>query len=120
MVKTLFEVGEVSAPTLLFLLGIFGTVIGIVLSFSAQQNPVTPEEVKVFGVNILSGMGLAYMTSAVGIGGSVTLYWLDSFGFQPCANALKVSFRELLFETVFPVIDGDTFDLQPEGESHVT
>lgn len=100
---------------ILFYLGLLGTVIGIVLALAGQGVPGTPEEAKLFSFGMMKGMGLAYITSMVGMSGALVLYFLQGMLERNTAR-LYLTFTGIMFVYLLPVVETDTDEKGDWGE----
>ena len=92
----------------LFNVGFLGTLVGIILALAVQSIPANVEQIREFSFGILSGAGLAYTTSALGIGGGHILFGLHG-SIDEGATDIAFRFRTKMFEAVFPVIHSEEF-----------
>jgi len=102
----------------LFAVGFLGTIIGIVIALATQFAPETTEETKAFVFNIISGMGLAYVTSMFGLGSGLILYLLGGF-LEGSAENISWRFRRKMFCVIFPVIHSAAFEQRWGERRHI-
>ncbi|QQG38290.1 MAG: MotA/TolQ/ExbB proton channel family protein [Candidatus Kaiserbacteria bacterium] len=103
------------ARTLLVSLGLFGTIVGIVMAMTAQRDmPVTPEETKQYLFLLYHGMGVVYISAVLGWGGAIWLFLFEAV-LQRQADEVSADFWKLTASFIMPVIQSDAFfKAQPE------
>lgn len=82
---------------LLFYLGMFFTVVAIVLGFAFNKAPANAEEAKLFAFAIIKGLGLAYGISGTCLGSAVLLFLLNSF-LKSHQQVVMTMFVDALYE----------------------
>jgi len=102
--------------TLLFFIGLLGTVVGIIIALVGQIIPSTPDETKLFSFNMIQGMGLAYVTTMLGISSGVVLYILETI-YKMHAMVIARRFGDKMFRIVFPTIHSVAFGYKPPNNT---
>jgi biopolymer transport protein ExbB/TolQ len=85
--------------TLMFFIGLFCTIIGIIQGFALQLLPTNPEESKVYAFTIIKALGLAYLPGA-GCIGSALLFHVLGIMLQTRASALLSRFDDVLYSVI--------------------
>jgi len=83
---------------LLFFVGLFFTLIGIIAGFATQQFPTNPEEAKVYSFTIIKALGLAYLPAVACIGATLALYVLSTL-LHSRSKGVQVRFEDIVYET---------------------
>jgi len=99
--------------SLLFVLGLLGTILGIVYALASATSvgiPQTPEDFREFGFVVLGGLGIAYTSSLFGMGGALVLQLLGN-RFETFATNIEeevsVSIESILLVAARPTFSLD-------------
>jgi hypothetical protein len=85
-------------------LGLVGFTGIIYLTWKGLPVPKTVEQIAEYNRYLLTGLGLTYLLTFLGIGSATLTYVAKHFILHDHSNKVAVRFRDAIFSTVFPVL----------------
>ena len=89
---------------LFFMVGFFGLVASMYLTFVSSVYPKTLEETAQYNSHLLSGLGLSYLLTMLGIGMGLLTHVVKMLIYDPHSGQIFDRFRALNFSVIFPVL----------------